>query len=49
MRLEIPTELQTNIEKAADALIEDENDEITKAIIIRPFLSLKTFKEPLLK
>ena len=38
MRLEIPTALQTNIEKAADALIKDENDEITK-VIIRPFLS----------
>ena len=37
MLAEIPTELQSNIEKAADALIEDETNKIAK-VIIRLFL-----------
>ena len=45
---EISTELQSKIEKAAGALIKDENAEITKAIL-RLSILLKIFKELLLK
>ena len=37
MHLEIPTALESNIEKAADALIEDEANKIEK-VITRMFL-----------
>ena len=39
MHPEIPASLQTNIEQAADGLIEEENDKIAKAVDIKYFFS----------